>query len=270
LGVRRWALGAACWAWGVGALAGCATPPTPTAAGTEPPELRVAAAADLTKAFTEIAAAYRRETGQKVTLTFGSTGLLTKQIENGAPFDVFAAANASYIAQLEKEGHTLPGTAQLYALGRLALWTRKGGPACPTWVGALIAPRYDRIAIANPEHAPYGAAAREAMQAAKLWTPLRAHLVYGENVQQALQYAQSGNADVAIVALSLAIGSNGDYTPIPPEMHRPLRQVMAALKSTQQPEAAKRFVAFVNGPEGRPIMRKYGFLLPDEKLTAAR
>lgn len=248
----------------MGGLLGCGSPRT------LPSELRVAAAADLTKAFTEIAAAYRRETGQKVTLTFGSTGLLTKQIENGAPFDVFAAANESYVAQLEKESHTLPGTAQLYALGRIVLWARKDGPPCPPNVAALAEPRYHKIALANPDHAPYGVAAREALRAAKVWNAVQPRLVYGENVQQTLQYAESGNADVAIVALSLAIGSSGDYTPIPEEMHRPLRQVMAALSSSPQPEAAKRFVAFVNGPEGRPLMRKYGFLLPDEKLTAAR
>lgn len=248
----------------LGALLGCRSRHTP------PSELRVAAAADLTKAFTEIAAAYQHETGQKVTLTFGSTGLLTKQIENSAPFDVFAAANESYIAQLEKGGHALPGTAQLYALGRIVLWTRKDGPPCPPNVAALAEARYRKIALANPDHAPYGVAAREAMQSANVWNAVQPRLVYGENVQQTLQYAESGNADVGIVALSLAIGSQGDYTPIPEQMHRPLRQVMAVLKSSPQPEAAKRFVVFVNGPAGRPIMRKYGFLLPDEKLTAAR
>src|SRR5262249_38149200 len=156
-------------------------------------------------------------------LTFGSTGLLTKQIENGAPFDVFAAANESYIAQLEKEGHDLPGTSQLYALGRIVLWTRKDGPPSPPNITALMEPRYRKIALANPEHAPYGVAAREAMQAAHIWNAVQPRLVYGENIQQTLQYVESGNAEVGIVALSLAIGSNGDYTSIPQERYKPLR-----------------------------------------------
>jgi len=233
------------------------------------PELRVAAAADLTRAFTEIAAAYQQETGQQVKLVFGSTGLLTRQIESGAPFDVFAAANEAYIAELEQQGRLIPGTQQLYAQGRIVLWTRKDGPPCPATVAALAAPIYARIAIANPQHAPYGEAAREALQSAHLWEALRPRFVYGENVQQALQYAASGNADAAIVALSLAIGSGGHYVLIPPQAHRPLRQVMAALASSAHPEAAHRFVAFVNGPRGRPIMQKYGFLLPGEQ-TARR
>jgi molybdate transport system substrate-binding protein len=135
---------------------------------------------------------------------------------------------------------------------------------------ALRDGRLVKFAIANPEHAPYGVAAREALQDAKIWAALQSRLVYGENVQQTLQYAQSGNADVAIVALSLAIGSDGDYTLIPPEAHHPLRQAIAVLKASRQPDAASRFIAFVNGPIGRPIMRRYGFFLPDEKLTAAR
>ena len=242
---------------------------SPLQAGQTPPELRVAAAADLSKAFAEIAKAYRQETGQAVKLTFGATGQLTQQIENGAPFDVFAAANESYLLSLEKKGLLLSDTRQVYAIGRLALWTRKGGPSCPRSLAELADPRYARIALANPKVAPYGKAAQEALQSAKVWDALKSRLVYGENVQQTLQFAQSGNADVALISLSLATDSGGNYAPVPPSLYSPLRQALAVTKSTVQPVAARRFVAFVTGPKGRALLLKYGFTLPETAKTPA-
>lgn len=225
--------------------------------------LRVAAAADLTKAFTEVADAYRKQTGQEVKLVFASSGQLAQQIENGAPYDLFAAANEGYVEQLDRGHLLLPGTKQTYAIGHLALWTRNDGPPCPRSLGELTLPRYAHIAIANPDHAPYGIAAREALQTTKMWDAVKPRLVYGENIQSTLQYAATGNADVALVSLSLALGSKeGRYRLVPDKLHKPLRQAMAVLKSTAQPDDARRFMAFVRKGEGAAILRRYGFIVP--------
>lgn len=225
------------------------------------PELRVAAAADLTKAFGEVATAYQKQTGQKVTLIFGASGQLTQQIEHGAPYDVFAAANENYLLQLEKQGVLLPGTRQVYAQGRLVLWTRKGGLPCPKTLSELTNPRYAKIAIANPQHAPYGMAAREALQSAGVWNAIQARLVYGENIQQTYQFASTGNADVAILSLSLA-REGGNLVPIPDKLYKPLRQALGVLKSSTQPQNARQFTAFVLGKDGSAILKKYGFTFP--------
>jgi molybdate transport system substrate-binding protein len=244
------------------ASGGCAHRNAPLREGR--PELRVAAAADLQSAFREIAPLFERETGAKVTLIFGSTGLLAKQAERGAPFDVLCAADESYLLDLEKKSRLAPGTRALYAVGRLVIWTRKNG-LHPATLADLAATAYRRIAIATPEHAPYGAAAKEALENAGIWKALLPRLVYGENVQQALQYAQTGNADAAIVALSLAIGSDGVWVEVPGSLHRPLRQALAVLSGSAHPSLARRFSAFVNGPTGRALMRSYGFDLPEVK-----
>ncbi len=233
------------------------------------PELRVAAAADLANAFKEMGALFEKESGAKVTVVLGSTGLLAKQVENGAPFDLLFAADETFLTDLEKKGRVVPHTRRLYAIGRLTIWTRKDAPL-PKSLADLADPAYHHIAIANPEHAPYGAAAREALQKANVWKSVEPRLVYGENIQQTLQYAQTGNADVALVALSLAIGSEGHWTLVPDKLHHPLRQAVGLLTSSTNQPLARRFVAFVNGPKGRPIMRRFGFLLPGEKNREIR
>src|SRR4030095_15210530 len=166
-------------------------------------ELTVAAAADLTGAFEEIGREFQSSTNTKVIFNFGSSGLLAKQIENGAPIDLFAAANLDYINQLEQKGLIVPDTKKVYARGRLIIWTLKDSPLGIEKLADLTKPEVKRIAIANPEHAPYGMAARQALERAVLWESVKPKLVYGENVRQTLQYAQTGNVEVAIVALSL-------------------------------------------------------------------
>lgn len=230
----------------------------------ETPTLTVAAAADLKQAFQHLVPLFERKTGTKVKLVFGSSGLLTKQAENGAPFDLLFSANESYILDLEKKGRLLPGTRVLYAIGRLVLWTRKGSSLPPS-LAALTQPAYHRIAIANPEHAPYGAAAQEVLQKVGIWNAVKSRLVYGENVQQALQYAQTGNASVAIVALSLAIGIDGCYTHIPEKLHAPIRQGAGILKQSKNVLLARHFLAFVLSAKGQAILRKYGFTFPRGK-----
>jgi molybdate transport system substrate-binding protein len=222
----------------------------------------VAAAADLQFAFTEIGAIFERRTGQKVVFSFGSTGNLARQIESGAPFDLFAAANETFVERLEKQQRLVPWTRQLHAIGRIVLASnRKSGIALASLTD-LLDSRIKRIAIANPDHAPYGLAAKEALVKTGLWNKLEPKLVLGENIRQALQFVQTGNAEAGIIALSVADVPEVSFTLIDERLHSPLRQALALIKGTPHEHTARRFVAFVNGPEGRKIMAKYGFQTP--------
>lgn len=264
------------------ALTGCAAQPGTTSApastetvspaSTAPADettLTVAAAADLTPAFLEIGALFEAETWTRIVFNFGSTGQLAQQIEQGAPVDVFAAANQSYIADLDAAELVLSDTVAQYAQGRITLWTRKDSPLTFESIDDLAQAGVERIAIANPEHAPYGVAAREALESAGLWETLQPRLVFGENIAQTLQFAETGNVDVAIVALSLSIASEdaGRWLLLPAELHNPLDQALAVVASTSHEQAARQFAAFVNSEAGRVIMRRYGFILPGEVLA---
>jgi molybdate transport system substrate-binding protein len=226
--------------------------------------LLVAAASDLQFAFPEVGARFEAETGQKVTFTFGSTGNLTTQIENGAPFDILAAANVAFVDRLAAQGLTIPATQQLYAQGRIVLVVNRASALQATTLEDLLDPAITRISIANPEHAPYGMAAREALRSAGVWEAVEEKLVLGENVSQALQFVQAGDAPVGIVALSIASVPEVTGTLVPAELHEPINQALAVIKNTPHEEAARAFVEFVNSPEGREIMKRYGFLLPGE------
>lgn len=230
----------------------------------EPAQLTVAAASDLMPAFEELGRNFEQQTGTKVVLSFGSTGMLAAQIANGAPMDLFAAANVSFVDQLEQKGLIVPGTKQLYARGRLTLWTRKDTPYKLGTINDLTRAEVKRIAIANPDHAPYGLAARQALETAGIWETLKPKLVYGENIRQTLQFAQTGNVDAAIVALSLSTGSEGDWILVPEEMHQPLDQAMAIIKGSKHKPEARSFANYINSPEGRVVMRKYGLTLAGE------
>lgn len=249
------------------APAGAATAaPLPTRTATE---LTVAAAADLTPAFQELGALFTQQTGTPVVFNFGSTGQLAQQIEHGAPFDLFYAANKSFIEDLNAKGLVIPDTMAVYAQGRLTLWTRADSTLKPQTIEDLAKPEYARIAIANPEHAPYGQAAKNALEQAGIWEIVEPRLVFGENIAQTLTLADTGNVDVAIVALSLSVQGDGVWTLIPAELHtdNPLIQMAAAIKGTPHEEAARQFITFVNSPEGHVVMKKYGFILPGEILN---
>jgi molybdate transport system substrate-binding protein len=241
----------------------------PAQAEREP--LKVAAAADLSFAFKDVGAAYEKKTGEKVVFSFGATGLLEKQLAEGAPFDVFAAANVSYADDAVKAGVCDGDSKVLYATGHIVLYSTKEAAFHPKTMADLTDPRVAKIAIANPDHAPYGKAAREAMQRAGVWDKVQSKVVYGENVQQTLQFAQSGNADVAIVALSLATVTPGDAAPIPTDLHDPIDQALVACTHGNAGTAeARRFIAFVQSPDGHAVMRQYGFLLPGESMPEAK
>jgi molybdate transport system substrate-binding protein len=235
-------------------------------------QLRVAAASDLALAFRAVGEAFEAKTGQKVTFTFGSTGLLTKQVEQGAPYDVLAAADTSYVDVLTRQGVCDEATKAIYARGRLVVWTRRGAKVGPPKAFAdLKDPRYVKVAIANPAHAPYGRMALQALSTTGIAATVQPRLVYGENVLQALQFAQSGNAEVAVVALSLALSSEGDFVPVDAALHAPLDQAMVVCgRDAKRVEQAKAFTAFVNSPEGRSVMRRFGFLRPEELMAEAK
>ena len=226
--------------------------------------LTVFAASDLGPAFKQLVPPFERLTGLKVTVVLGSTGTLTQQIRNGAPADVFFAANQQYIEQLSAESLTRKETRALYARGRLAVVTLAASTARIDRLSALAAPSFKRVAIANPQHAPYGLAAKQALEAADVWTAVQPKLVYGENVQQAVQFVRSGSADAGVVARSVAGTPDLRWTLVDERLHAPLDQVAIVLARSTQADAARRFIAFINGEAGRPVMRQFGFLLPGE------
>ena len=257
------------------AIAGCISPsielantPSVTNVKQESVQLIVSAAADLNYVFPEIAKLWEQETKHQVTFNFGSTGQLAQQIDRGAPVDLFAAANKKFVEELDKKGLIFSDTKALYGVGRITLWQKEGSTLEIKDIKDLIKPEIKRVAIANPDHAPYGVAAKEAMQSVGIWEALQSKLVFGENIKQTQQYAETGNVDLAIVALSLSVNKSGKWTLIPSELHKPLEQMLAIPKSSPHPDVAKKLAAFINGEKGRLLMRKYGFILAGEKPTS--
>ncbi len=230
----------------------------------------VAAASDLQFAVEEVAAAFTEETGMQVRLSMGSTGNFARQIREGAPFEIFMAADEAFIADLHADGFTLDA-GDLYAIGRLVVMVPHGSaltpdPALDNLAELLAAGKITRFAIANPEHAPYGMRARETLITRGLWDDLQPHLVMGENVSQAAAFALSGNAEGGIIALSLAISPQvahrGHYALIPEDWHAPLRQRMALLQGAGP--VAEAFYAYMMTPAARAIMVAHGLALPEE------
>ena len=234
----------------------------PTAA--QVTEVAVFGAADLGLAFKEIVPKFERVLGVKVTLVLGSTGMLAKQIEHGAPADVFFAADQTFIDDLAAKGVVIPETRALYAQGRLVLATARSAGAKLIDLRQLSEPRIRHVAIANPAHAPYGRAAEQALRAVGVWDELRPKLVYGENIRHTLQFVESGAAEAGLIALSLANVATIDYVLIDRALHAPLNQSVAVVRRSARPELGLAFIQFVNGGEGRAIMKRYGFLLPGE------
>jgi molybdate transport system substrate-binding protein len=233
-----------------------------------PAPVRVAAAADLALAFEELGRDFERQTGRPVTFSFGSTGLLAQQLRAGAPFDVFAAANVSFVDDVVAAGACDGATKAPYARGRIAVWTRRGSVAPPAAFEELADRRFTRIAIANPEHAPYGQAARQALQQARLFGTVESRLVFGENVRQALQLAETGNVEAAIVALALVVGDHDNpWLLVDERMHRPIDQALVVCVNGRSREGGRSFARFVNAAPGRAVMRRYGFLLPGEETA---
>ena len=242
-------------------LAACSPAPQQPAAPASTP-LLVAAAANVQLAFTEIAQKFTARSGQAVEFSFGSSGNLASQIENGAPFDLFVAANVAFVDRLNEQGLIFPETQQLYAQGRIVLAVNRESGLQVTNLEDLLDPAIRWVAIANPELAPYGQAAKEALQSAGIWDELQPKLVLAENIGQTLQYVQTGDAAVGITALALADVPEVSYTLLPVELHQPLNQAMAVIRTSKNEAAARAFLEFVTGPEGQAILEKYGFQSP--------
>jgi molybdate transport system substrate-binding protein len=236
----------------------------PAVARPATPALTVYAAADLAFAFKEIVPLFEKATGGRVTLVLGSTGNLAKQIEHGAPADVFFAADQGFLDDLRDKGAIIPESRMLYAQGRLVLASSNKTGLRLADLRELSRPEVKRVAIANPEHAPYGRAARQALESLGLWERIRPKLVYGENIRHTLQFIETGAVEAGIVALSVANVPDVSYVLIDASLHRPLNQMAAVVKRSPRPEMGLAFLGFVNGPEGRGIMKRYGFMLPGE------
>ncbi len=227
-------------------------------------QLRIAAAADLQFAMNDLAALYQSQAKREVAISYGSSGNFFTQIENGAPFDLFFSADISYPRKLIAANLADSQTFYSYAFGRLVLWapTRAQLHLAEKGFSVLLDSRVQKIAVANPAHAPYGQAAIAALQKAGLYEKVKSKLVYGENISQAAQFVQSGNAQVGMIALSLANSPSmqgSDRWLIPAELHPPLEQAAVVISSSINKNAARSFLDFMKTPEAREILARYGF-----------
>jgi molybdate transport system substrate-binding protein len=230
-------------------------------------QLAVAAAADLKFAISDVAAQFETKTGTKVNVTYGSSGNFFAQLKNGAPFDVFLSADIDYARKLDEAGLAEPGTLTRYAIGRIVIWAPADSNLRVSELGwkTLLDDRMKKIAIANPEHAPYGRAAVAAMQKAGIYDQVKSKLVFGENISQAAQFVQSGNAQAGILARSLAVSEamkDGKRWDIPEDLYPPIEQAAIVMKNAKNKEAARAFLDFVKSDAGHATLAKYGFTLP--------
>jgi molybdate transport system substrate-binding protein len=236
-------------------------------------EIKVAAASDLTFAFKDVVAGFERQTGNRVRLTYGSSGNFFSQIQNGAPFDLFFSADVSFPRKLEAAGLAESGSIYEYAKGEIVIWVPNASKLdLSKGLTVLLDPSIRKIAIANPIHAPYGAAAVAAMKSAGIYDQVKDKIIQGENISQAAQFVHSGNAEVGIVALSLALApamkSDGRYVVIPPKYYPPLIQAAVILESSREKDVANQFLKFLKQPETVAVMQRYGFVVPEDIAAA--
>jgi molybdate transport system substrate-binding protein len=231
-------------------------------------QISVAAAADLNYALTELAHRFEQKTGDKVTLSFGASGNLYSQISNGAPFDLFFSADEEYPKKLVAAGVADGSSLKTYAVGHLVLWVPNRSPYDPAklQMDVLNQPSVKRIAIANPQHAPYGRAAMAAIEHYDLKDKVAGKLVFGENVSQAAQFVQSGNAQAGLIALSIAMSppmqSSGKYWELPADAYPEFKQAAVIISSSKPKKAAAAFLDFVLSPEGATVLKQYGLTPP--------
>src|SRR5271169_1449560 len=237
-------------------------------------EIIVEAAADMNAALPVIVEGYTKKTGQAVKVSFGSSGNLTNQIRNGAPFDIFFSADEEYPQQLIAEGLASKDTLIRYAIGRLVLWVPGDSPLdlSKLRMNALLDPSVKKISIANPAHAPYGRAAAAALRHYGIYDQVSSRLVLGENVSQAAQFVESGNAQAGLIALSHALApalrDKGRYWTVPLDAYPTLNQAAVALSRSKQQDAAGRFLEFLRSPEATSLLATYGFALPPEQHSS--
>jgi molybdate transport system substrate-binding protein len=236
-----------------------------------PREISIAAAADLKFALDEIRVEFnQRHPDLRLNISYGSSGNFYSQLINQAPFDLYLSADVEYPRRLAKEGLVLPGSEFLYAVGRIAVWVPASSPIDVERLGmnSLSHATITHIAIANPQHAPYGRAAEAAMRSLGAYGSAKPKLVFGENVAQTLQFVQSGNAEIGIVALSLALAptvrADGRFWEVPLNQYPRMDQGGVILKWAKDPDAARAVSRFLTGTEGRSVLKRYGFFLPEE------
>ena len=235
----------------------------PAALPAAPPPLLISAAAALRDACESLGAEFEAATGIPVQFNFGATGKLAAQIEQGAPVDLLLAADTAAPRRLEALGLALPGSLAVYARGRLVLWWRVDSGLEFGALRDLDRSEVRRIALADPRLAPYGLAAQQALQAEGLWERLQLRLVFAENVAQALQYAETGNVEAALVALSLCRQAQGRWIVVPAELHQPLDQALVLVRDSPRVREARSFAAFLLGPQGQVTLRSFGYEVPD-------
>jgi molybdate transport system substrate-binding protein len=229
-------------------------------------EITVAAAADLQFAMQEVGARFQQESGKTVKLIYGSSGNFAQQLQNGAPFDMFFSANLDYPRQLEGAGLTEPGTFYQYAIGKIVVWVPSASKLdVSSGLKALLDPSIKKIAIANPEHAPYGKAAVAAMQKENIYEQVKDKFVLGENISQTASFVASGSADVGVVALSLALSPNmkdkGRYAEVPAGDYPAIEQACVIMRSSKNKDIARQFLKFVQSLPIRDLLQKYGFAI---------
>jgi molybdate transport system substrate-binding protein len=232
--------------------------------------LTVAAAADLQAVMPDLVELYQKQTGKTVQVVYGSSGNFYQQIQNGAPFDVFFSANLDYAKKLEAAGLAEPGSLYEYATGKIVLWVPKDSKVdLKEGLQALLNGAVVKVAIANPEHAPYGQAAVAAMQKAGVYEQVKGKLVLGESISQAASFVVGGAADAGIVALSLALSPNmkdkGRFAEIPAESYPAIEQACVIVKASQKKVEASAFLEFVKSPAAKEALKKYGFGVPVAK-----
>ncbi len=230
-------------------------------------EITVAAAADLQSVMQDVAARFQKETGKTVKPIYGSSGNFFQQIQNGAPFDMYFSANLDFPRKLEAAGLTEPGTFYQYATGKIVIWVPNDSKLdVSSGLQSLLNPAIKKIAIANPQHAPYGQATVAALKKENVYDTVADKFVLGENISQTASFVVSGAADAGIVALSVALSPNmkdkGRYTEIPSGDYPPIEQACVVLKSSQQKETAKAFLNFIKTPAVAELFRTYGFAVP--------
>jgi molybdate transport system substrate-binding protein len=225
--------------------------------------LLVAAAASLSAVLPDLTAAFESETGYRVQTTTGASGQLTQQIREGAPIDVFLSADREWIERLSDDGRIVPGTIAIYARGRLVVFQSAASSLHITQIGEIANPAIRRIAIANPETAPYGRAARQALEAAGILSAVEARLVIAENVRQTVQYVETAGADLALTSEALMVEGQGTWTEVPQELYDPLDQALGVVANRPNEKIARAFASFVLGQRGREILLASGFTPPD-------
>jgi molybdate transport system substrate-binding protein len=225
--------------------------------------MRIAGAANLVKVMDEIVPRFEKQSGVKVDFIPGSSGKLAAQLKEGAPFDLFMAANVKFVDEATASGECLPASKKVYARGHLVMWSKDGAKdEPPARLDGLVDTKYETIALAQPDQAPYGAAAKASLEKLGAWKKIEKRVIYGSSLEETIKLVDSGNAEVGLVALSQVIKQKGKYIEVPDDLHDPLDQALAVCKNGKQQAMAGTFVEFLGRPEIQELMKSYGYTIP--------